>query len=586
MGKFPLLLLGALLGGLGIVVYVYAPSWGDRATTAATNTIADIETHANDLQSAAHNAEQRRLDEQAWAQIHATQTAVAVEASERSTAAAIAAEDQRARMAAKNAAALATATAITREAEALAAAPIAPVAPSPTTSGPGLWWFLFFWGLPLLLLGLGGVGLFGLYKRVARMAGSHAQTVEIIEVRGEIEAARARAANPPPVPHTISLTHNPSWHDARRVDWRGQPAAGGQVAPAQADGGQLAEPANLPGMVDLAQLHHRPTVHSILLGLGPGGQPITVSAKNLMHTGLIGATGGGKSNAGRLLLAQLLACGVPCVLADPHYTDYDPESGDDWSPIARRLHMAPAYQPGAIADLFTWLTEEMARRYDRRKAGEKVGAAIVAYVDELPAIVADVPGAMNTLGKLLREGRKVGLYLVTSSQDLLASTLKTGGEVRENLRTAFYLGGAGDSVVRLLDMPRREISTYEHQLGQGVALLRSSATSPAQLVRVPLASNHGIAGLLSDNHPTMPRVAAQEEAGTVPGQHPDSTPPEPATALERRILDLWLSGVGVNEIIRQVYDVDPAKGGRKVPPLREEVEQVIRARLRHKTVGA
>ncbi len=101
-------------------------------------------------------------------------------------------------------------------------------------------------------------------------------------------------------------------------------------------------PALPVGTVDLSELVQtwRPSVDSITLAVGPGGVPYRVHARELCHVALAGATGGGKSNIMRLLLAQLTAAGAKVVLADPHFTPYDPESGDDWRPIAQRLHMA------------------------------------------------------------------------------------------------------------------------------------------------------------------------------------------------------------------------------------------------------
>jgi hypothetical protein len=330
----------------------------------------------------------------------------------------------------------------------------------------------------------------------------------------------------------------------------------------------------LPGLIDLADLDFVPSPRRLLLGLGEDGKPLTVPAAALMHTGIVGNTGGGKSNTGRLLLAQLLACKVPCVLADPHFAELDAESGEDWRPIARRLKLAPARKAGDIQDLFVWLDSEMRRRYDLREAGEKWGAPLVCYVDELPAIIANVPGAMATLAKLLQEGRKVFLYVVTSSQSLLTDVLKTPGEVRDNLRSCYYSGGAADSVVRLLDMPKRDVFTYEEQLGQGVVLLRSAATPRATLARVPLASNEGIARLLPDD--------LHQQAETIdiamPRQDAGNTSVKAHTAAERRVLDMFAGGASIAEIAREISG---ARNGRRYTEASQQAQAVIREAVRN-----
>jgi hypothetical protein len=57
------------------------------------------------------------------------------------------------------------------------------------------------------------------------------------------------------------------------------------------------------------------------------------------------------------------------------------------------------------------------------------------------------------------------------------------------------------------------------------------------------------------------------------------------TAEERRIIDLLLSGAGVNDVLRDVKGIDPARGGRKVQEARAEIEAVIRANLSARAVG-
>jgi hypothetical protein len=352
----------------------------------------------------------------------------------------------------------------------------------------------------------------------------------------------------------------------------------------------------LPGAIDLADLDFVPSPRRLLLGLGDNGQPLTVPASALMHTGIVGNTGGGKSNTGRLLLAQLLACKVPCVLADPHFAELDAETGEDWRPIARRLKLAPARKPADIQDLFGWLEGEMRRRYDLREAGEKWGAPLVCYVDELPAIIANVPGAMDTLAKLLQEGRKVFLYVVTSSQSLLTDVLKTPGEVRDNLRSCYYSGGAADSVVRLLDLPKRDIFTYEEQLGQGVVLLRSAATPRATLARVPLASNEGIARLLTDDQPTMERVvggdtvvsggvstpADEPPQRTADGQPMDSAADTARSGLSvqgERVRQAIAEGLSQSDTIRRVWGCEPStrEGQKATREYRAILAEIARA---------
>ena len=419
-------------------------------------------------------------------------------------------------------------------------------------------------------------------------------------LEGHHATERTRAAIQP-VPHTFSphttysphaaATHNPTY--APRLASTYTSAGSAAVTAGNAD---LVEVPGLPGVVDLADIAHTPSPSSILLGLGAGGTPITVPLRQLVHCAFLGATGGGKTNLMRLVLPQIIAIGGRVVLADPHYTDLDPESGDDFRPIRARLHMAPAVKPGDIDALLSYLVDELGRRLELRASGLNVGPPIFLALDELPQIVDAVPNVPERLGNLLRQGRKVGVLLVGASQDFLVKTMGGTSAARDAYRTAFYSGGDLVSARALLDMPQREID--EGALHAGVAYLRSAATSPAQLVRVPLASNRAIRALLTDDHPSMPRMerpsaglspeplGAAEQAADRPEIDRVSTvgavaytAPEGASAASAeaiRAAGLFMAGKSPTEITQELRGIGSKQGARYQQALGEVLE-LIRA---------
>ena len=142
--------------------------------------------------------------------------------------------------------------------------------------------------------------------------------------------------------------------------------------------------------------------------------------------------------------------------------------------------------------------------------GEKVGAPLFLAYDELPVIVDTVKDAPERLGRILREGRKVQILTVGASQEFLVKTIGGSSGARDQYRTAYYVGGDRTSASALLDLPARTID--DGPLGHGVALLRSKATPAARLVRVPLASNQGIAQMLGAAEPGLP-LTQQADSG-------------------------------------------------------------------------
>ena len=279
-------------------------------------------------------------------------------------------------------------------------------------------------------------------------------------------------------------------------------------------------------------------------------------------------------------IPQLQAVGARVVLADPHYTPFDAESGEDWRGIAARLHLAPAVSASEIGALLAYMGEELDRRLEKRRAGQKFGAPLFLALDELPVIADTVDGSAERLGRLLREGRKVGLFTVGAAQSFLVKVIGGDSSAREAYRTAFYVGGDLKSATALLDVPQRDIN--EGAVGQGVAYLRSVATAPACLVRVPYASNSAIAGLLEPtSQPTSYGFnQAAPEAGTEAGTEVGSSnqlPRQPHatnwTAEEALILEALRGHQTPGEVAESIAG---SRGGRKYQLATAQVAEVIR----------
>lgn len=376
----------------------------------------------------------------------------------------------------------------------------------------------------------------------------------------------AAAARPVPPAHVVYSPH---------VSHRTDGATGSRVP---------SEPAalTLPGLTDVAHMNFTPTVNAILLGLDAGGVPITVPMKDLWHIGTAGPTGAGKSNIARLIIAQLQRLGANVAIIDPKWTPYDAESDEDWRPIAQRLFMTPARKADEVADTLGFFDAELGKRLELRNAGQKVGPPLFLYADEFTTITADVKDAQEQIARLGRLGRGVKIFLLIAAHDLL---VKSGaGDTRDQLRTGFYLGGDTKTGSVLLDLPQRVVSEQEPLLTPGVALLRSVATSPPKLVRIPYASNAGVRALLGDGGQDLADFAPASfvTSGMRPNdgvgsgreasrEAPASGVPMP-NARDARILALVRQQKGVSEIIAEVWGV---KGGSKYSTYSAEVMRVI-----------
>lgn len=385
-------------------------------------------------------------------------------------------------------------------------------------------------------------------------------------------AARVVQASHPPAPHTVHI----------RVQGGAPSATGGAPVAHQVQ----ADAPGLPGVTDAATLGYRAHRAAILLALGTGGTPVTVPLSSLCHVALVGATGGGKSNALRLLLPQLLAVGARVSLCDPHYTALDADNGDDWRPIAARLAGAPAVAARDIDAEIDRLCTELHQRLAIRRDGGTVGAPWFLAVDELPVIADTVPDAMPRLTSLLREGRKVGLYVLGASQSMLVKALGGDSSARDAYRTCIYSGGDTRSASALLDIPQRDIP--EGALGPGVAMVRAAGVA-AQVVRIPYASNaylHQVLPLPNGSGSGSGSGSGAVAAGSATGSGGAGAPSAPgATAsgasglsdADTELLRQFLAGSSVGKLAAELNGGTP--GGRGYQVQAHRVNDVLRRAL-------
>jgi hypothetical protein len=268
----------------------------------------------------------------------------------------------------------------------------------------------------------------------------------------------------------------------------------------------------------------QPSLDRLFLGVLPDGTPLYCAAKDLCHVALAGATGGGKSSILRLLLAQLCAAGASVLLLNPHYTRFDREAEppEDWTPFEPfLLHDPMECRRYEVIEFYLKqiATELLPNRLDKYAHSEPLGKPYFLAIEELPAIVARIKHAPDYLAQIVREGRKVGIFLITVAQDFLVSTIAPGGggAVRDCYRTAYYVGGDATTARILLDKPARLLP--EAELGQGTVLLRCQKVplvKEARVVLVPYVDNRALYRLLGPSRYVPAAAPRWQPAEEVP----------------------------------------------------------------------
>lgn len=353
----------------------------------------------------------------------------------------------------------------------------------------------------------------------------------------------------------------------------------------------------------------KPSLQKIFLGRLADGTDIFVPAKDLCHVALAGNTGNGKSSLLRLIMAQLCAIRVNVVYLSPHYTVYDREHDEDWTPYTQYLARDPMeyVTPDSIAFMLKWIVEHtLAKRMEIVRHGAHPGKPYFIIIDELPAIVAKRKDVVDYIAEILREGRKYGLFLIVASQDFLVKTVgmdDKGGAVRKCFRTACYVGGDLTTANVLLE--RQATLIPESDLGKGVMMLRCSATRQAVLAKVPYCDNEALYQLLgpstfhfagnevgtsenalatsvSPSFPTSPATSENERVeserngttGDTKGTN-EGLPLRDFSELEMRVWELFI-GKEMNPaaIVKEIWP--DVKGGDKYTQRSAEVAAMIR----------
>lgn len=270
----------------------------------------------------------------------------------------------------------------------------------------------------------------------------------------------------------------------------------------------------------------QPSSSGILLAKGremitvPPGEP-------LCHTTFTSNTDGGKTNNERMLLIQLAFLQQCIYLCDRNYQPFREDrklkTWYDYTLIEQQLAMPPVVDTKTAVKLLMYLygiVED--RRTERRKVQNANCIVpfkdIYSVWDELPAFASEDKRVMEILGRLLRESRQYGVFVIAAAQDLLNQTLdnKNGG-IRENLLTNFYGGGDMTTARLVLNLARGD-TIDETGLGQaGITYLRAKGARIERVkCRTPLSDNEATLMLLGDmparnatTFPSMPIVESE-----------------------------------------------------------------------------
>lgn len=219
--------------------------------------------------------------------------------------------------------------------------------------------------------------------------------------------------------------------------------------------------------------------------------PIPLPPLTQGHVLIAGETGSGKSTA----LLAVLRRRPNVVVLDPH---------DDSVTWENARVIGGGRNFAAIETYLEQMKQLLSQRYQQRSQGQRQFESLTVATDEMPAIVSALGRGVDEVWRMwLREGRKVGLYFIVSTQSTRVKTLGIQGEgdLLENFSYVLVLGRLAvttyPELVREMERPAviRTINGARPVLIPYEALTRERPIAPA-----PGAGDAPIPDLIPDGY--------------------------------------------------------------------------------------
>lgn len=280
---------------------------------------------------------------------------------------------------------------------------------------------------------------------------------------------------------------------------------------------QIAAPQNvIPQAPPFSQIISQVQAGRLFLGQSKYG-PIWGDIIDLLSTLIAGRPGTGKSTQLRNVCGQVLKIdGVP-VIFDPHGSIVDDLGG-----ALQCAESAPE-----IVESAQWLDVKLTSRLTQRRQGRRDFRPVLLLVDELPIVSSMAPEALETVRRIVLEGRKVGMFALISGQGVPASLFGDDGTLVRDSMSSRYVFATSPRQARMAGIENeiaKPLMKILEEAGPGKAIL-ATATRKPEIVAVPnttvndirlLVSSSGSSGNTFVNATETPRQASFYDRDTQP----------------------------------------------------------------------
>ncbi len=319
------------------------------------------------------------------------------------------------------------------------------------------------------------------------------------------------------------------------------------------------------------------------------GTELTGSWLDLYSTVVAGMSGTGKTTTQRFLACQTALHGARFAIIDPHAGAAEDSLAGTLAPLASAFVCEPASSDKAILDVVRYVADVGRRRIEGKDSDT---TPLILWADELTSLLgrsAIGDELAELLERIAQEYRKRWVFVCGSGQIWTAS--RATSELRDSFASVLC-HRMKRSQARLL-LPTDEAEQVE-RLAIGTAVLwRTSGDTQAIAIPNTTAGDVARVGQLlsSTGYPADPRGALSDAIrSTARNSGGSLTEPNSATessasgraaapsAIEARILALFLDGNDAAEIVRQLWP--DTKPGRATQDRSAYVQATIRQSLR------
>ena len=313
---------------------------------------------------------------------------------------------------------------------------------------------------------------------------------------------------------------------------------------------------------------------ALVLGYDQQAQPIHGTLDSLYSFGIGGMSGSGKSSTAVWLLAQSVLQGAKLIVIDPHAGNSDS--------LASKLQPLSSSYLCKVASTQAEMLQSV--RYSQsifnsRKSGESQEQHhVIVVCDEwLACMRGDLQAEFQKLAESIsQEGRKYGVIGCFLSQKW---SIQKSGDMRDTLTSHIICRTRPNLARQQTGLISSELPNDVMSLNAGQFYLLDTLGELTRL-QAPYVSPRDLANLVLPNTVqstsqtpiTITRPNTDNKNGSTQEVGKTNLDPE-----EARILQLFLDGLSISEITRQVSG---AKSGRKYSDTLNRINVIVRQQLR------